>query len=82
MVRPLVNLPVGCPWEGLKSIPYGGESAFERVNKKLLLPTSTRESPNTNVAAAQEQKGNTCNIWKMNISTIVVIVKEGIFARS
>lgn len=58
MVRPLVNLPVGWPWEGLKSMPYGGESAFESVNKKLLFPASTKESPNTNEVAIHEHMGN------------------------
>ena len=47
MVRPLVNLPVGRPPDGLKSIPYGGELAFERVKKWSLFPASTSESPKT-----------------------------------
>lgn len=45
MFRPLEKRPVGrCVG---KSIPYGGESARALVARKLLLPLSTKESPNT-----------------------------------
>jgi hypothetical protein len=47
---PLLNRPVA-RWSGV-SMPYGGESARAAVTRKLLLPLSTRESPNTKKARA------------------------------
>lgn len=48
MLYPLEKRPVGA-CDGM-SMPYGGASARADVSKKLLLPLSTKESPNTKKA--------------------------------
>ena len=45
MVLPFVYRPVGFPPDALKSIPLGWIFALDNVDKQLLFPASTRESP-------------------------------------
>lgn len=65
VVRPLQYLPVAKP-PG-KSIPFGGESAFDSVLIKLLLPGSDSESPKTKSA------GGLCALAMLGISNKIHI---------
>lgn len=69
MVRPFVNLPLGNPLP--KSIPYHGRAGRARLlGRRMLLPTSNKESPKMNCTALTAQVRN--GIMQTNTSTLTI----------
>ena len=70
MVRPFVNLPLGIPLP--KSIPYHGRAGRARLlGRRMLLPTSNKESPKMNCTAPTSQVRNGI-IMQSNTRTLTI----------